>query len=184
MKAWVKPFLIESAQDEMEKELGHKIKEGWRERYAMQLGRDFAVYYKLTHCFNTDFGFGGLAGPKERMVYTFGSVLADLPEDIFKKLHEKKNLFISFTPNPGAEVKVFFGEKIELVTFPYECDRMPPMALRGQILRELIYVYHEGGFSVDEIIEKTDEIARSWGLGEEIKALRDYWAAVGVEERG
>jgi hypothetical protein len=105
--------------------MGHKVKEGWRERYAKQLRRDVTVYYELTNCFNSDFGFGGLSGFKETMVYTFGTVLADLPEEVFKKLYASKNLFFSFTPEPGAEIKVFFpehdikvGEKLQLVVFP------------------------------------------------------------------
>ena len=190
MRDWVKPFLVQKTQDEIEKELGHKIKEGWRERYAMQLRRDKAVHYQLTNCFNTDFGFGGLHGPKERMVYTFGSVLADLPEEVFKKLYASKNLFLSFSPNPGAEVKVFFpehdikaGERLQLVVFPYEGGLMPPEALRGQIVRELIHVYHENEFSVHEMAEKTDEIARIWGFEDEIKALRDYWAETEARKR-
>jgi hypothetical protein len=60
---------------------------------------------------------------------------------------------------------------------------MPPEALRGQIVRELIYVYHENEFSVREIIDKTDEIARTWGFEDEIKALRDYWAETETQKR-
>jgi hypothetical protein len=190
VREWVKPFLIQKIQDAMAKELGHKVGEGWRERYAMQLVRDKAVYYGLANCFNTHFGSGGLNGLKEGMIYTFGSVLADLPEEVFRKLYEAKNLFFSFTPNPGAETKVFFpehdiktGEKIQVVTFPYISDRMPLLALRGQIVHELIYLYHGNEFSMSEVTEKTDEIARTWGFEEEIRAFRDYWAETEAQER-
>ena len=185
MRDWVRPFLIQKAQDELEQELGLQVKEGWRERYASQLGQMTIVYHKLTTCLNTHFGLEGLDETKERILHAFGSVLASLPEDVFKKLYSNKNLFFSFALKPGAEVKEFYldhdikaGEKVQVVTFPYVNEHMPPEALRGELVQGLIQINYGNKLNIKEINEKMGDIAKDWGFEEELRAFIGYRAGI------
>lgn len=185
MREWVRPFLIKKAKDELEQELGLQVKDGWRERYASQLGRNSVVYYKLTNCLNTHFGLEGLDETKERIIRAFGSVLASLPEEVFTNLYSNKNLFFSFALKAEAEVKEFYldhdikpGEKVQVVTFPYASEHMPPEALRGELVQGLIQIHYGNKLNMKEISEKMDAIAKDWGFEEELIAYISYRAGI------
>jgi hypothetical protein len=188
MKDWVKPYILqriteylnEFVQDEPEKER-------WLALKSKALEDTEILYYELTSYLNCHFG-RELGDPQEFFYKVFGSVLADLPEEIFKKLCNMKNLFFTYTPNPGAEVKIFELEydikegNLEIITFPYRWGFLPPNALRGVIVHELVHIYTGLGAIIDQE-DQIDSIATEWGFREEIKAAKKYKKQIQLEER-
>jgi len=135
-------------------------------------------YHELISCLNCHFA-RGLGYTEDFFYNVFGSVLADLPEKVFKEISSMKNLFFVYTPNPRAETKIFqltndiTGRTLQIVMFPYDSDFLPSMVLRGQIVRELVRV-HRGLVDAVEQEQRIDTISKQWGFGEEIEALREY----------
>jgi hypothetical protein len=135
------------------------------------------------------FGFSGIGLAFKN---TFGSVLSDLPKEVFLQLVGMKNVFFTFTPNPGAEVKPFVLEdrdnlgdwsRIIVVTFPYAVYGMPLMAIRGSIVHELVHVCLHSETKVgsnDAMEEEADKVAGDWGFTEEIAEMRKYGAKFGL----
>ena len=185
MKEWVKWFLVEENVKQ------YKDKNEGQEAIAEiceDLEDEEEVYDQLIDYFNVDFGRDELNGPSDYISNAFGSVLADLPENVFKELSEMKNLFFTFTPHAGAEVKRFVladdfrtGEKIQIVTFPYTTAFLPLSATRGEIAHQLAHIYgeHNGasGARTDATQRQADQTAKFWGFQEEIRAHRDYLTA-------
>jgi hypothetical protein len=136
------------------------------------------LYQELISCLNCD--FGKELEHRHGFFHTvFGSVLADLPEEVFKTLCSMKNLFFVYTPNPRAETKLFelkngiTEQKLQVVLFPHDSDFLPSMVLRGQIVHELVHV-HTGLMDMIEDEDQVDSIAIKWGFEEEIKRFRDH----------
>jgi hypothetical protein len=73
MRDWVRPFLSIEEQESVD---------------------DDAIYSELAGSFNLNFGRGIFGGEPELMRTSFGFVLAHLPEEVFTKLSEMKNLFL------------------------------------------------------------------------------------------
>lgn len=180
MRDWVKPFLIqdlrnildETMEDGSEKEKWIKLK------IEHEMNSEESMRVGLVNFVNYD--FGPVIGFGWSFTEAFGSVLADLPEEQFKKLISMKSVFFTFTPNPGAEVKQFKinsdikeGEMLQVVTFPFVASSMPFMAIKGEIIHELVHVITGIGGTVKEE-DKIDPIAIEWGFKEEIKAYRNY----------
>lgn len=188
MKDWVKPYILQRIAeyvDELAKEESEK--EQWLTLKSRALEDTEILYYELTSYLNCHFG-RELGDPQEFFYKVFGSVLADLSEEVFKKLCGMKNLFLTYTPNPAAEVKIFELEydikegNLQVVTFPYSSGFLPPKALRGQIVHELVHVYTGLGAIVDQE-DQIDSIAIEWGFGEEIKAAKEYKKQIQLRER-
>ena len=156
------------------------------------------IYSELAYSLNIDFGKEGYHIENQNVILDFidifGSVLADLPENVFKKLYEMKNLFFIFTPCPMSEVKVFKlkkdmkeKESLTIVNFPYTSYNVPvegfenfskKQLIRGEIVHEIAHVYKGCEIRSPEIEFETDEIAKSWGFKKEIEAketLIQYW---------
>lgn len=135
-------------------------------------------YHELVSCLNCHFA-RGLGYTEDFFYNVFGSVLADLPEEVFKRICSMKNLFFVYTPNPRAETKIFqlkndiTERTLQVVIFPYDSDFLPSMVLRGEIVRELVRV-HRGLVDVVEQEQRIDAIAIEWGFREEVEALREY----------
>lgn len=181
MKDWVIPYLVDRTLELVRRRYAEKGKDVSKERIEKiwerksRLGRE-AIFAELVGELNCDFG-GGLGGPSSLMRYLLGSVLARLPREAFLKLRDTKNLFLCYTPSPGAEVKVFDpGEKFDpsrpvlIVTFPqyygqagvYEFEDNPlpsSLAVQGSIAHELAHVYlgHTPQEQMRRIEEKGDE---------------------------
>lgn len=135
-------------------------------------------YHELISCLNCH--FARELGYTEGFFYNvFGSVLADLPEEVFKEICSMKNLFFVYTPYPRAETKIFqlkndiTERTLQIVIFPFDSDFLPSMVLRGEIVRELVRV-HRGLVDVVEQEQRIDAISKEWGFREEIEALREY----------
>jgi len=188
MKPWVKSFLMQQHKKvmnemKMEKETRKLSLEGFKR----EIESDEAIRYKLIDELNCHFGVGGLLGHKNWFKDIFGSVLADLPEEVFLQIRAMKNVLYTFTPNPGAEVKHFFFEendnhenwdRIVIVTFPFGIIDMSAKAARGMIAHELVHVcvHSDKAISNDAMEDEADRIAMEWGFEEEIKAMREYIA--------
>ncbi len=183
MKEWVMPFFLQLQK-----------RRKYREYKEEKDIPDVAVFYALVDQLECDFG-GGIGGDVDWFTSLFGSVLADLPEEVFKKIQGmRRNVFFIFTPFPGAEVKIFQMEdrKLEgtlrIVNFPYDSIFMPPVACRGQIAHELAHIFLEHGCGNEEkqneedIEDQTDATAKEWGFEKEIGELRDYYKSLEVEE--
>ncbi len=183
MKDWVKPYLMRGKAkvclDGQFKDPSRK--EDIVEDESIEFENEEGVYDDLAHCLNIHFGASGIGGDRDFFTQVFGSVLADLPWEVFKKLSETQNLFFTFTRNPGAEVKQFIlehnlkaGQKVQIVIFPYASILLPTIdAIRGQIAVKLAYVWAEcNGHRTDELEQEVKEIARSWGFEKQINALR------------
>lgn len=166
MKEWVKPYLIQRLPQ--------------RRNRTEEKIPDAAIFYKLTDQLQHDFG-SGVGGDSAFFTEIFGSVLAELPKEVFEKLIEMKNVLYIFTPFPGAEVKIFqLDENIKagtlsIINFPYDSSYMPSEVLRGQIAHELAHVLLEHDCGSDENENTADETAKLWGFEKEIQALRDHW---------
>lgn len=179
MKEWVKPYVlqrtaenfVESAEDESEKKQ-------WMALKSKMLENKEILYHELISCLNCHFS-KELGIPEEFFYTVFGSVLADLPERVFKRLCSMKNLFFVYTPNRRAETKIIelknniTEQKLQVVVFPYDSDFLPSMVLRGEILHELVHV-HTGLADIIEQEDQIESIAIEWGFEEEIKAVREY----------
>jgi hypothetical protein len=182
MKEWVRWFLVEENVKQYQEETERQ------EAIAgicEDLEDEEEVYDQLTDYFNVDFGRDEPNGPADYLANAFGSVLADLPQDVFQALCEMKNLFFTFTPHAGAEVKRFAlghdvktQEGIQIVTFPYAAALLPWSATRGQIAHHLAHIYagHKAG-RTDTTRDEADKMARSWGFYEDIAAYGDYRTA-------
>ena len=180
MKDWAKPYVLqrtaetlaESVKDEAEREQ-------WLVLKSKVLEDEEVVYDELTSCLNCQFG-NEVGDPQDFFYRVFGSVLADLPEEVFKTLCGIKNLFFLFSPKPRAETKTFElkndikeGELLQVVVFPSASGSLPQMVLRGEIVRELVQAYTSLGIII-EGKDRIDSIAIGWGFREEIKAVREY----------
>jgi hypothetical protein len=186
MKDWVKSYLMrdkEKANPDMQ--FKDPSEEEILSHESNEIENEEATYHEIAHYLNIHFEASGIGGDRGFFTQVFGSVLADLPWEVFKKLSETQNLFFTFTRNPGAEVKQFIlehdlkaGQKLHIVTFPYASILLPTIdAIKGQIAFELAYVWAEcNGHRTDELEQEVEEIARSWGFEKQINALRRYKA--------
>jgi hypothetical protein len=190
MKDWVRPFLLEQFDNPIdgktsdELKIDKETKEFSLESFKEEIESDEVVYYDLVGELNTHFGLGSIGGPKEWITYVFGSVLADLPREVFMKIRSMDNLCFIYTPNPCAEVKHIWFEvqdlsnwegKIIVVNLPYNTQFMPVEAARGEIAHEIAHVdKHPAGISNDEKEKEADETAKSWGFENEIEAHKKY----------
>jgi hypothetical protein len=180
MKDWVRSFLIQEFIDSLggpgksEEGREKKIKQKTKELENSEL-----AYEELANLMQCDFG-NAPAGESSVFSAIFGSVLADLPEDVFKKLSEMKNVLYIFTPFPWAEVKIFDLSasikegQIRIVNFPNNSLDMTQKALKGEIAYGLARVLSGLKGSEDE---SADETLRNWGFEKELKALKDARAA-------
>jgi hypothetical protein len=176
MKDWVRSLLIQEFIDS----LGYPVKsEEGKEKKIKQKTRELEnpelVYEELTNLMQCDFG-NAPGGESSVFTVIFGSVLADLPEEVFRKLSEMKNVLYIFTPFPWAEVKIFdlsAGIKegqIRIVNFPNNSLDMTQKVLKGEIAYGLARVLSGQKGSGDE---SADETLKNWGFEKELKALKD-----------
>jgi hypothetical protein len=162
MRDWVKPFLLQRKPLNPER-----------------LENENVVYYELADCLKYDFG-AGHEWPINTLIETFGSVLAELPEEVFNKIYRIENLFFIFSPLPGPEIKIFHLKNdlragpLRIVNFPFDSALMPVKALKGEMAHELAHIYKEHEITSEEIEDEANGIAKSWGLEEEIKAFKEY----------
>ena len=185
MKDWVILFLLDEYTNGLDKVFpDKKEREQAIKDEIERLKDEETVFYELADYFNYNFGIDENNDSKSHIISVFGSVLADLPEDIFKEIITIQNLFFAFTPRFGAEVKSFrlekgskSGDMIQIVTVPYTSSFLPLDAARGEIAHDLaqIYLKHKYG-SKKETEEEADELAKNWGFDEEIEAYRNYEA--------
>jgi len=187
MRDWVKSFLLEEIRNtinELAPNISDFEKEEWFNLSSQELNKEDGIFVELTRFFNTNIG-GGIVGPGWVFTCAFGSVLADLPKDVFDALREMKNLFIAYCELGGAQVKWFdpehdisVGERIIVVVFPESTGFYPLPALRGVIAHELAHVYARHVMPEklnmgDKAEEEADALARSWGFEAGIDALRE-----------
>jgi uncharacterized protein with GYD domain len=183
MRDWVKPYLLkkftEGAYQHIKDE---KHRQQSLEHRMKQLEVDNTVYYELVGCLKYDFG-GGFGGDQDTFITLLGSVLADLPEEVFKKISEMKNVVYFFASFPGVEVKLLTvdenmkGERLKIVVFPHESMYMPFDAIKGEIAHELARIFWEHDPANDDYDKRKDEaneVAKKWGFEKEIEALRKY----------
>lgn len=192
MRDWVKLYLLE----EVEKTNGgHRIGREQAE-YGMnqikgELENDETVFNRLADKLRTHFSAYGFASEGWAFKAAFGSILSDLPGEVFLQLVGMRHVFYTFTPNPGAEVKPFVlndeenagdWDRILVVPFPYAVYTMPPMARQGSTVHELphVCVHSDKAASTDAMEDEADRVAGEWGFKEEIEAMREYGARYGL----
>jgi hypothetical protein len=170
MRAWVKSYLkdrwVQLGNDE----------EDFEDFY----GDDWACLEVLESGLNANFG-DKLSGGSAVFYRTFTSLLGELPEKVYAKLKDSRNVFFAFSDAPGAVVKNYIlrkpieSEYLSIVVFPNLSADMPHDALRGEIVHKIACVYlgHVND-NLDETELEADKLADSWGFNNEIKALRDY----------
>jgi hypothetical protein len=179
MRAWVKQYVLQRTAEYV----GGLVadgpeKEEWLRLKARALEDPDILHHEMTLSLNCHFG-KKLGDPQEFFYKTFGSLLADLPEEVFKGLCDMKNLFFTYNPNPQGELKVFGLEcditkgNLHVVAFPYCSGFLSPLVLRGQIVRELAKVYTDLG-EVHGQEDQIDSVAIEWGFCEEIEAAKQY----------
>lgn len=136
---------------------------------------DDEIYYELVNKF--DFQMGSYM--ESVFVESFGYLLANLPEEVFKSLLEKKNLYIRPGLGDGGNVLVLKvnndikkGETLQILTVSVSDFFGEASELIGILAHELAHIFagHIGGSR--EIEREADEIASSWGFDAEIKASR------------
>jgi hypothetical protein len=185
MKDWVIPYLKEETTRSLKDE-GYdsvQIEEVLALRYD-NLEPEEGFWQRLVDNLNTHFWMGAWGWAQDVFTDVFGSLLGDLPKEVYIKIRQMKNLFFVFNPSFGAEVKIFHlendlksGTELRIVVFPYSDYVMNQKdVLRGGIVHELVHVFeeHKYGPNDEDIEDKTDEIAKSWGFEKEIKAMRKY----------
>src|SRR4030043_1801211 len=184
MRDWVKPYLLEKFTEGACQHIkDEKSKQQSLEHRMKQLEVDDTVYYELVGCLKYDFGTG-FGGDQDTFITLLGSVLADLPEEVFKKISEMKNVVYFFAPFPGVEVKLLTvdenmkGERLKIVVFPHESMHMPFDAIKGEIAHELARILLEHDPAHDDYDKRKDEAneaAKKWGFEKELEALRKYF---------
>ena len=136
------------------------------------------IYRELVDKF--DFKYGTYL--ESVVVDLIGSVLADLPESVFKKLSEMKNLYIC--PGSDSRGTVFnlklnrdikAGETITILAITPEYLFDDFLELRGVVAHELAHIFAGHTQASQEIEIEADEIASSWGFEREIKASRGIY---------
>jgi len=185
MRDWVKPYLLEDFE-KINKELGfdHDQNEWSMDHVKEELEDEEAVCYRLADQLRIHFSTFGIGDEGWLFKAAFGSVLSDLPKEVFLQLVRMKHVFFTFTPNSGAEVKHFVIEegeniggwdRIVIVTFPYALISMSLTALRGSIVHELVHVclHSDKGASDDAMEAETDRVSEEWGFKKEIRTLRE-----------
>jgi len=190
MKEWPLNFLKKQMEDALS-ELG--ADEKWRrmkmDRLETDLSRPEYVYRELAEALEVDFGVG-ISQAGQGMKTIFGSVLADLPEEVFIKLLKMKHVFYIHTNNPGAEVKPFQLDedriraindlqRVVVVNFPHDMISRDFAAARGTVAHELAHVYLEHGFKetvhTEDDEEEDDRLIAEWGFEAEWEAtIREY----------
>jgi hypothetical protein len=162
MKNWVKSFLLQR------KPLNP-------ERFE----NEHIVYCELVDCLKYDFG-SGPGWATETFIEIFGSVLSELPEEVFNKIFQMENLFFIFSPFPGAEVKLFQLKNdlkagaLRIVNFPFDSAFMPIEAIKGGVVHELAHIYSEHEISSKKIDDEANGIVKGWSFKEEIRAFKEY----------
>lgn len=179
MKGWVKPYILQRTSESVGQLVEDEPdRDQWLALKSKALEDREILYHELTSYLNCHFG-RELGDPQEFFLKVFGSVLADLPGEVFKKLCGVKNLFFTYTPHPGAELKAFeLNHRIDegnlhIVAFPHSSGYLPQRVLRGEIVHELAHVYR-GTVEVVEEEDQIDAIAVEWGFEREIKAFREH----------
>ena len=161
-----------------------ELKEMHREEIAQS--DEETLCHELTRYLNCHFGIG--LGPAHYFTGSFGSVLANLPHNVFLKLKRMRNLFFVFTQFLGGEVKILYPlrplqkGKICIVTFRLiDIEKMSSDALMGCIAHELAHVYLEQELTSivskeawEDAEKEADELAIEWGFEDNIKVLRDF----------
>ena len=183
MRDWVKPYLLKEFTEGANQRIkDEKSRQQSLEQEMKNLERNEAVYYELVRRLEHDFG-ASFGGDQDTFIKLFGSVLADLPEDVFKKISEMKNVVYFFSPNPRAEVKLLTidenikSERLKIVVFNHETMYMPFDAIKGEIAHELVHIFWEHDPTHDDYDKREDEVyevAKKWGFEKEIAALRKY----------
>lgn len=200
MKDWVRPYLLKALTKSINRISkqrnwhSEEEKKEWIElkstEFEEMINNEREVFFRLSGSLQCDFGIG--LGENLIFAEIFGSVLAELPEEVFKKLCGMKALFFIFTPFPGAEVKIINlekgirkGETLRIVNFPYASIFNPPLVTRGGIVHELAHVFLEHDYvenpDPDKWEDEADELPKKWGFEKEIKAMRDYYAELEKE---
>jgi len=192
MRDWVRPHLIQRIMDEIKSDPNgsEETKEEMIKLRSKEIEHEeLEVYSELMGELQYDFG-RGIAGEKIYFEDNFGEVLSNIPEEAFKKLSQMKNLFFLFTPHEGATWRTIplnddlkATEGLKIVNFPFATVFKSPKAIRGTVVHELAHIFAEHDLWKEENENEADEIARSWGFEEEIKALNDYWAELEAKSK-
>jgi hypothetical protein len=111
MKEWVKPYLFKNLMNMFYKisKQPAELKAKWIELKPKEFEEPESVFCDLTDFLQRDFGYGLAENLTFKKI--FGSVLADLPFEVFEKLCGMKNVFFIYSPMQGSELKVFHLEK-------------------------------------------------------------------------
>ena len=195
MKNWVRSYLLEEYERFFEQLGGDPdLNKAQMEEIAKMPEDDEEVYLELSCKVKIqfrDFVFGGKGW---YVAAVFGSVLADLPKEVFMRIVERTNVVYTFTLNQRAEANTFKLDGEEdvnqrgrntVVTFPYQAVFMPIAALRGTIVHKLVHVYllSQEIASNDAMEAEADKVAREWGFQEETAAMRKYYEQDELEEQ-
>lgn len=166
MKDWVLPFLREKGDSTIS-----------IEQLEMDLSTPTFCFRRLSKCFNIN-------STNFRLVELFGSVLADLPEDVFQQLLCTRNLFFSFNDRIAfvqAMNLVEFERTAILCVFSEELLKLNDSSVRGTISHELAHIIL--GHYKAEVQEmqtraamegSADRLAEAWGFSYEILKIREY----------
>lgn len=180
MKDWVKTFLTSKLYREAKSKWGKDIPtDSKREMVTIELERltttETGIYYALIECLQCYFGEEADANVAANFSQLFGSILVDLPEEVFSKLSRMRNIFFLFNPirqTWGALFKlkeaIPEGEILKIVNYFYQTPYMPKKAAKGEIVQGLILAYLGEDLKSEDMMY---EIARTWGFSEEIKEL-------------
>jgi hypothetical protein len=164
LKEWVSSFLRSRedpniSPEELEREIGVPI----------------FCYQRLSKCFNINFQ------SNVRLCELFGSVLADLPIEVFADLLNTRNLFFFWSGSLAMVQAVNFTEGKPAI-FCYFSDRLLQKSdsiVRGAIAHELSHIisrHYEDEVqqlqTVGAMEDEADQRAIEWGFEFEIRAVR------------
>ena len=179
MKDWVKTFLTSKLYREAKGKWGKSLPtDSKRELVTRELEKltatETGIYYALIECLQCYFGEEADVNVAANFPQLFGSILTDLPEEVFSKLSRMKNVFFLFNPVRQTWAALFKlkeaipeGETLKIVNYFYQTPYMPKKAAIGEIVQGLIMAYYDEDLSEDRMYE----VAKNWGFGEEIKGL-------------
>ena len=161
MKSWVEPFLLEHYP------IPPTVS---RSTFADEVSNPVFAARRLASLFKI-FDFSS-----RRLTDVLGFVLGDLPIEAFQQIRVRGPFLFYDDGKTLAQVQGILTPAFTvLIRISQRAADLPDSALRGLLIHELAHVYLRH-FEVEKTSREreieADALARSWGFGDEIQAVR------------
>jgi len=180
MKDWVKSFLTSKLYKERKHKFGKDKDTAWKKEYIegefrARYSTEEGICVGLAECLRLQMYGDENSVAVQTFIKLLGSVLGEVPEEVFRKIVTVENVFFGYNPLRQTSAWKFDipcgnpqGGEVRFINFFYETPFMPPAAAKGEIVVGLMYSVWDKNDPVTE-----DDIKRAgkdWGFTKEIDA--------------